>query len=225
MAVEAYLSLYREFPSSPLAETALYRALSQSEKQDEKMALIKEFLSRYTGSERAMQTSLQLADILEEGALSDAESQIVSGILDLELNDRERAVILLGSYYTKLRETETLNKLDQLSSFSGLRVEEIKKIELYRGIWNYWAGNISEARDAFNTVIDGDISAFSAEAQFYTARILGDQLQWREAGDAYLRIRYRYPDQEYWLYSLSMRPQWPTAERVTVKALLGPGIC
>ncbi len=199
MAVEAYLSLYREFPSSPLAETALYRALSQSEKQDEKMALIKEFLSRYTGSERAMQTSLQLADILEEGALSDAESQIVSGILDLDLNDRERAVILLGSYYTKLRETETLNKLDQLSSFSGLRVEEIKKIELYRGIWNYWAGNISEARDAFNTVIEGDISAFSAEAQFYTARILGDQLQWREAGDAYLRIRYRYPDQEYWV--------------------------
>ncbi|MDC7240218.1 MAG: tetratricopeptide repeat protein [Spirochaetales bacterium] len=199
MAVEAYLSLYREFPDSPLAETALYRALSQSENRDERMDLIREFLSRYSGSERAMQTSLQLAGILEKEDLSDSDKTIVDQILSLDLGDRERAVILLGSYYTLLKEEGTLDKLDELSSYTGLRQEELKKIELYKGIWNYWAGNIIEAREAFDGIIDGDISAYSAEAQFYTAKILGDQLQWREAGDAYLRIRYRYPDQEKWV--------------------------
>lgn len=198
-AVDAYKSLFKEFPDSPLSETALYRALSLSQESSEKLALIKEFLSLYSGNERAFQTAVQAAAILKNGTLKANEETLVSEILELNLSDRERTVILLGQYYPLLKEENTLEKLNNLSSMKNLSNNENEMIKLYKGIWNYWAGNSSEASTVFDSIMKADISAYSAEAQYYTAKMFGDIKEWKQAGDAFLRIRYRYPDQEAWV--------------------------
>jgi tetratricopeptide (TPR) repeat protein len=198
-AVDAYISLYKEFPDSPLSETALYRALSLSQDSSERLALMKEFLSLYSGNDRAFQTAVQAASILENGTLKENEKILVSEILELGLSDREKTVILLGQYYPLLKVEDTLEKLNKLSSMKNLNNRENEMIKLYKGIWNYWAGNSSEASTVFNSIMEADISAYSAEAQYYTAKMLGDIKEWKKAGDAYLRIRYRYPDQEAWV--------------------------
>ncbi|MBF9015660.1 MULTISPECIES: tetratricopeptide repeat protein [unclassified Oceanispirochaeta] len=198
-AVDAYISLYNEFTSSPLSETALYRALSLSMDNSEKLALMKEFLSLYSGNDRAFQTALQAASILQEGNLKENEKTLSSEILSLDLDGRERAVILLGQYYPLLKEKETLQKLNKLSALENLTNSEQEKINLYKGIWNYWAGNSLEAASAFDSIMSADISVYSAEAQYYTAKMLGDLKEWKKAGDAFLRIRYRYPDQQAWV--------------------------
>lgn len=198
-AVDAYITLYREFPGSPLSETALYRSLSLSRDSSERLALIKEFLSLYSGNDRALQTAVQTASILREGDLRENEEILLEDILSLNLSDRERTVILLGKYYNQLKDSATLEKLNQLSALDSLNSSELEMIRLYKGIWYYWAGMTSEASEIFDTIMKADISAYSAEAQYYKARILGDLSEWKQSGDAFLRIRYRYPDQQFWV--------------------------
>ncbi|MDC7234287.1 MAG: tetratricopeptide repeat protein [Spirochaetales bacterium] len=198
-AVEAYITLVREFPGSPLSETALYRALSLSEDRTERLSLMRDFLADYSGNDRAFQTALQAAELFRAGNLNNRESGLADEIFSLDLNDRERAVMLLGLYYPSLNQEGYLEKLTAIESFENLTVSEIQMIRLYKGIWNYWAGNSSEASSLLQSILEGDISSYSAEAQFYTARMLGDREEWKSAGDAYLRIRYRYPDQKIWV--------------------------
>ncbi len=198
-SIRTYRILYENYNSSPLAETSLYRALSLSSDRREKLNLINEFMSRYTGSERALQAAGQLAAILEEGNTDEQERILIDEILRLNLQNSERTVILLAQYYTELDQGETLEKLNQLSGTSGIRPREVTKIQLYKGISHYNAGNPEDAAQFFDKVMDGDFAAYGAEALFYTASMLEDGGDAKSAADEFLRIQYRYPGQKSWV--------------------------
>jgi tetratricopeptide (TPR) repeat protein len=197
-AVTAYIALYNEFVTSPLSETALYRALTLTENREEKLDLIKIFLNQYSGNDRSLQSVLQLEDMLNRGMIKPNQQQI-QNILDLKLTNRERTIIQLGLLYTQLEMEESLQTLNDLSGLLDISPREQEQIKLYKGIAQYHAGNILQAGTLFSEVLKGDTSKFSAEAQFYKAKILQDQGEWKKAADAYLSIRYRYPDQEDWV--------------------------
>ena len=198
-SVSAYIALFNEFDDSPLSETALFRALSLTKEKQEKLDLIKDFLYKYSGNDRSLQAAIQLEDMLKNGIIDGKDQVQINGILSLKLTDSEKSVIELGRLYPKLENRESLQKLEDLSGFKDIRSREIEKIRLYKGIWYYHAGETEQASDLFSQILQGDISEFSAEAQFYTARILQDQNEWKKAADAYLSIRYRYPDQTGWV--------------------------
>ena len=198
-AVSAYISLVKEFKESPLSETALYRALSLTENKNEKLDLIKDFLHRYSGSDRALQSVLQLEQILKTGTADSIDQTRIRDILSLKLTDSERCIIQLGQVYPLLDKEKSLQSLNSISDLKDIRPREIEKIKLYKGIWYYFAGENAQAEALFKEVLDEDVSEFSAEAQFYTAKILQDSGEWKKAADAYLSIRYRYPDQSDWV--------------------------
>ena len=197
-AIRSYRILYEKYNASPLAETSLYRALSLSENRQEKLSLILEFMGRYSGSERALQTANQLAVILEEGDPDESINKIVDEILSLNLKNSERTVILLGRYYSRLDQGDTLDKLNSLSGTSGIRAREVTKIQLYKGICHYNAGRSDEAKLLFEKVMDGDFPSYGAESLFYIATMYEDAGESKTAADEFLRIQYRYPNQKAW---------------------------
>ena len=198
-AIRSYQILYENYNDSPLAETALYRALSLSGDRTKKLRLISEFLGRYSGGDRALQTASQLADILESEELTDTDQKVLHDILDLELQNSERTVILLGQYSTILDQGDTLEKLNRLSGTSGIRAREVTKIQLYKGICYYNAGNNDEAKQLFDKVMEGDFPLWEPKLCFYTAVMLEESGEAKTAADEFLRLPYRYPGQKDWV--------------------------
>jgi len=198
-AVHAYTQVFRIFPASPLAETALYRALSISQDTPGRLKLMKEFLTGYSGSSRALQTALQLEQIIRREELGDDQNETVNAILALPLGSELRSVILLGRYYRELDRDGILADLENLESLPDLREQERQKILLYRGIALYHAGKADEAEEIFTGITAGKYPDLGAEAQFYLARLLTDRGAWKDGADAYLRIRYRYDGQKEWI--------------------------
>jgi len=194
-SVNAYKTLYKEFSTSPLAETALYRALSQTEDVDDKLLLMKDFFNKYSGNERAFQTALQLEGLLERKKIDEKK---IDNILQLNLTENERAVIVLGTLYNKLNQEETFGKLDSIANMN-IRPADQEKVKLYKALWYYYKKNYPKAEELFSDILKGDISEYSAEAQFFSAKILDNQGEWKKAADKYLSIRYRYPDQKTWV--------------------------
>jgi TolA-binding protein len=198
-AVFSYKQVFDLFPDSPLAETSLFRALSFTEDFRDSLKLMQEYLISFPSVEKAHLIARQIDYRIRQKALTQQEGELIQEILSLPLENSVRAVIQLAQYYGELDSKEIFPKLDELEALEGLREEDLKKIHLYRGIARFKQGESEKAAPLFESLLDDLYADTAAEAQFNLALILLDQEKWKEAADAFLRIRYRYPGQNEWI--------------------------
>ncbi len=197
-AVYTYGQLYYLFPDSPLAETSLFRAFSFSQDMTEKFLLMKEYLTAYPVAEKARLIALQIEDVLKHQRPTDKQIDLITQIQNLPVL-QNNAVIELALIFLSLSEEESLQKLNDMAIREDLSDKEKQTVELYRGIHFFLHENFESSETFLRPLVDSEIPSIAAQGQFYLAEILKAQELWKSAADAYLRIKYRFPDQKLWI--------------------------
>ncbi len=199
-AVYAYQQLYYLFPDNPLAETALYRALSFTENLSEKFLLMKEYLTAYPSGEKAQLIVSQIVGVLGENRVNEKMIDQIRQIQALPVIDENGSdQIELALLSLTLKEEATINRLNDMGLRDNLSDELQNRISLYKGLHFYQNGDYANAEIFLKPLVDKATSDIAARAQFTLAGILLDQEMWKNAADAFLRIRYRFPNEHSWI--------------------------
>ena len=199
-AVYAYQQLYYLFPENPLSETALFRALSFTGNLSEKFLLMNEYLTNYPSENTAKLIVRQLIEVLDDNSVNEKMIDQIRQIQDLPvIDDNGSDQIELALLSLSLKEVETLNKLNDMGLRDGMSDEIKHSISLYKGLHFYQNGDYTNAERFLKPLVDTASSDIAARAQFTLAGILLDQELWKNAADAFLRIRYRFPKEHSWI--------------------------
>ena len=225
-AVYSYQQLYYLFPENPLSETSLFRALSFSTDLPEKFLLMKEYLTTFPSPDKAKRIARLIAGTLEDNPVDDRLIAQVKQIQDLPVMKENGAIdIELALFSLSLKEENTLNSLNDLGLRENLSEEVQLKISLYRGLHFYLNGDFENAEAFLKPLVGSAVDKIAAQAQYTLAQILYDQELWKNAADAFLRIRYRFPEEKSGLPEGCFRRSRPTGMQGISRVLTEPWKC
>ena len=199
-AVYAYKRVFSLYPHAPLAESALFRALSFSSDLTEQFLLMKEYLLKFASPEKALVLADRIAGTLRVNELTEKQESLIAYILTLPvMANAPAAVIELAYCYRKPGEGTVSTKLDKLAGYETLREKDRLMIDLCRALYSQAMGDSVTAEEIFRTLGECEESAIGAESLFHLALLQKNENFWKNAADAFLRIRYRYPEERGWV--------------------------